>query len=133
MEKENSGDFVLRIAHNDIYKAVANYIKNGMGITQTYIDEYLNKFLSEHLDELVIRALSYKEMNDRIDSLISNRFRMRGAYVNGKKVTSFEDYIECQLGWQLEKAIQEKIDQRIDKYLKITYQEKPVTEETKPE
>jgi hypothetical protein len=47
----NEQEMVIRVKFQDTYKAVANYIKNGLGVTRETVFGYIEKFTKQSIED----------------------------------------------------------------------------------
>ena len=109
-------EMVIRVKFQDTYKAVANYIRNGLGVTREtvfgYIQEFTKKavedFMRENPDFLagIMKQVVLEEMNNAVPG---------GWYREGLRT-----YIKQQVGKELETMIKAAINETVKVEVKAT-------------
>lgn len=103
-------NFTLKINGGDVYKAVKNFIKNGLGLKkEDIIQEIKNQsidFAKEALNETLIDKKLNEEINNRIYKALNSSF-------GWNYQDSLKEYIERKINEEIKKCIAETIKEKI--------------------
>lgn len=99
----DNGDFILKVKFQDTYKALANYINNGLGIKRDDVEKYLEDFARKIVNDYDF----YPVIKSVIDDKMIQTFRERYSYYPDKGLKSY-----------LEKVVKEEISKQVSETVK---------------
>ena len=71
---DDNGDFVLKVKFQDTYKALANYINNGLGIKRDDVERYLEDFARKIIHEYDFYPVIKAVMNEKLTEVFREKY-----------------------------------------------------------
>ena len=103
---DDNSDFVLKVKFQDTYKALANYIKNGLGITRDDVEKYLRDFAHDAVREYDFCPAVKSVINERMVEV----FRERYSYSPDRGLKSYiEKAVRDEISKQVSEAVKEQV------------------------
>lgn len=103
---DDNGDFVLKVKFQDTYKALANYINNGLGIKRDDVERYIEDFARKVIHEYDFYPVIKAVMNEKLTEV----FRERYSYLPDKGLKSYlEKIIKDEISKQVSETIKEQV------------------------
>lgn len=108
-------EFVLKVKFQDTYKAIANYIRNGLGITREDVEKYLHDFAKD----IVAGYDFYPAIQSVIDAKMIQVFRERYSYYPDKGLKGYiEKAIRDEVSNQVKAVVQDVVKDTVKAILK---------------
>lgn len=103
---DENGDFILKVKFQDTYKALANYINNGLGIKRDDVERYLEDFARKIINEYNF----YPVIKTVIDEKLVSVFREKYSYLPDKGLRSYlEKIVKDEISKQVSETIKEQV------------------------
>ena len=103
---DDNGDFILKVKFQDTYKALANYINNGLGIKRDDVERHLEDFARKVVSEYNFYPVVKEVINDKMMQL----FREKYSYWPDKGLKNYlEKVIKDEISRQVSETVKEQI------------------------
>ena len=103
---DENGDFILKVKFQDTYKALANYINNGLGIKREDVERYLEDFARKAVKEYDFYPAIKSVINDKMIEV----FRERYSYYPDKGLKSYiEKVVKDEITKQVSETVKEQV------------------------
>ena len=114
---EDEKVFPINVKFDGNYKAIANDIRNGLGVKKEDIDDYIQKFAEEAVRRYVM------EHSQQIDKIVDNAFNdtMKRLFSNKNGFSwerNFSNYVSQAIDSEVKKKVAETVAENIEVRLK---------------
>lgn len=102
-------EMVIRVKFQDTYKTVANYIRNGLGVTKETVEAYIRDFVKEAIRDYIqmnpefIDGLARKIVREEMDKVLPGSWRQSG----------LQKYVSQIVETSIQKQVKAAIDARV--------------------
>lgn len=103
---DENGDFILKVKFQDTYKALANYINNGLGIKREDVERYLEDFARKAVNEYDFYPIIKTVINERILEVFKKQYSY---WPDTGLKAYFEKAIKDEISRQVSHTVKEQI------------------------
>lgn len=102
-------EMVIRVKFQDTYKAVANYIRNGLGVTRETVEKYIQDFTKEAIRDYLqenptlVENLTRKIIREEMDRALPGTWHTSG----------LKKYIGTVMDGAIQKEVKAAINERV--------------------
>ncbi len=116
-------DMYFKFSGKDTYKAVKQYIENGLGLNKENIEHQIKEEALDRLQNIVIDQDIIKLLNERIDWHIEQAMKHYGSgypcSCSSAVTASVASLIKSRVNAEIDRQVSEAIKDKITVYLKL--------------